>query len=810
MKRNPNCRACGLWKSSVNVCIWGDGPKDADVFIIGEAPGEYESRTGLPFQGRSGRLLRDTLEDAGLNSTYITNLVKCRPPENRAPTKEEIAACRPYLDAEMAEVKSKAIVTLGSHASKAVLKVAKITEQHGRISTDADPITMPCYHPAFVLRDPSRQPSFEAAIKSLASTLAGERRRSSVDWSVVTYENWDEFIRQFQAAEQLSFDIETTGLFPYRGDQKIHCIGFGLPDHAWVLPLEIEGSPLNDRHKARRVIQLLVELSHGKKICAHNGKFDNSWLMLYYGVEFYLTFDTMLAHHSLDENSAHGLKELVRLLLNEPEYDLGKGDKRGQGDPQKLYKYCAHDVAYTLRLASLFEARLRREARTRRLFYELVMPAARAFRKIDDTGHFIRTELKAKTRAELAQKLEDAEAELNSMIKAPINWNSPAQVGQVLFKELKLPITILTDGGAPSSSEAALIDLADKHPIAPKIIEYRGYKKTITTYLDGLDEFMVGSQLFLSTKLHGTVTGRYSSRLHSIPRDTTIRSLFSAPPGWTFVQGDFSQAEVRIVATMSGDPELQRCFLNNIDVHWRTLMNSLRLSAGGVYLERAKDVASKLEKRKIRSTSEAIDVLERWGHEATIAVDKSWKEARKRAKGIVFGFIYGMGAESFVEYAWTTYGIRITLAESERERDAFFSLYDRLLDWHEEQRSLAKENGFVMNLAGRRRRLPGVYSSEKFIRNEAQRQAINAPVQGYIGDHKAMAVVALHETFDRRTLKITGEHHDAILMWVRDGAWEEIKPEVTRLMMRPPQIDRWRVPLTVPLVVDFTLGPWGS
>lgn len=808
--RNPKCRLCGLWATAGTVCIWGDGPADASVAIVGEAPGEAEARTGKPFQGRSGQLLRDALDEVGIVGPYITNVVKCRPPGNRQPTKEEIAACRPYLEEELQALQPQALVALGATAAKATMKVAKITEHHGRITTTNGRINMPCYHPAFVLRDPSRGPSFVAALRNLANEMTSGGLESTVKWDIITDKTWDNFVHDFRMADEYSFDVETTGLFPYRDDQKIHCLGIGLPSFAWVLPLNLPGYPLVDHAKAKRVLSVIHELSKEKEASAQNGKFDNSWLNFYYGLEFHLGFDTMMAHHTLDENSPHGLKDLVRRFLGEPEYALDAKEMREAPDPIRLMKYCAHDVAYTLRLKRMFEKDFRKDRLSRRLFYGLVMPAARAFRRIDDNGHFIRLDLFNTTRTRLIAEADVLETKMNESIGRVINWNSPPQVGQVLFKELNLPITVLTDKGAPSTGEAALVNLVDSHPLANQLMDYRNLKKLVSTYLDGLQEFMVGPQLYLSTKLQGTVTGRYSSRLHSIPRDRVIRSLFSAPEGWTFVQGDFSQAEVRVVAIMSGDPEMQRCFTSGVDIHWRTLMNSLRLSSSGTYLERAKEVASTIAKRKVKTGTEAVNLLEEWGHERVIGVDPSWKEARKRAKGIVFGFIYGMGAESFVEYAWTTYGIRLTLAESERERDAFFSLYSALPEWHNDQRRLARSQGYVRNLAGRTRRLPGVYSSERNIRGEAERQAINAPVQGYIGDHKAMAVVAIEAAIPRDRLRIVGEHHDAILMWSRDGTWEETKPEVARLMKTPPLVKEWGIDLSVPLEVDFSIGPWGS
>ena len=132
MPRNPNCRRCELWKGAKHVCVWGDGPKDAVVVAIGEAPGKAEARTGRPFMGRSGQMLRTELKQ-GLPEVYITNIVKCRPPDNRDPTPDEIKACRPYLEEELATIKPEYVLTLGKPATKEVLGEAKITQVQGQV-----------------------------------------------------------------------------------------------------------------------------------------------------------------------------------------------------------------------------------------------------------------------------------------------------------------------------------------------------------------------------------------------------------------------------------------------------------------------------------------------------------------------------------------------------------------------------------------------------------------------------------------------------------------------------------------------------
>ena len=819
--RNPNCRDCGLWESSENVCIPGDGSVKADIVIIGEAPGAHEARTGKPFMGQSGEILRNELAKVGLKNVYITNVNKCRPPENRTPTPAEMKACRKYLDEELSTIKPRFVVTLGATASKAMKSGAKITEVHGKLIEGEHFTIAPMFHPAYALRDPSKLPAFQQDMARLARAYRGEERTATVNWAIVTRGNFRKFIKEFIEAPEFSFDIETSGLFPYDGKGKVRCIAFGLPNRSWLLPLQGVDLPIhrdmkNDfrgRYQAqKRILKLLADLAIGKTICGQNAKFDNHWLFMYYGVRFRLNFDVMLAHHVLDENTEHGLKELVRSHLDEPDYDLTSKEKKGQSQESKLFEYCAKDAAYTLRLKRIFDAQFKKDRILRRLFYKLVMPAARAIEDIEMVGLTIDMPGMAKVESETRAAHAEALAELNRMVGKVINWNSPPQIAKLLFTDLGLTPTVLTAKGAPSTGEEALLDIRDQHPVAEQLVRYRELEKFLSTYIEGWKEYMVGDRLFMSYKIHGTVTGRYSSRLHQVPRDGRIRNLVTAPPGWKFLQADISQAEMRTAAILSGDLELIKCFREGIDAHWRTLLHTIGSGGVGEYVEPVKETALKLSKHLGTgvSLSEALEVMLEAGHEAAIAVDKRWKEGRKKAKAINFGFLFGMYEKKFIETCKLKYGFEPTFEEAKRFRAAYFALYRGLTPWHDKQKKLVHLNGYVRNLAGRLRRLPGIYSSDKMLRMECERQAINSPVQGFIGDYKAMCLVEIHETIPHDKFKLVGEHHDALLGIVREDAIDEVCPRIQRIMCGPKLLEDFKIELTVPMEAEIELGPWGG
>jgi len=811
---NHDCRKCSLYKSSRTVCVEASGDrKDVELLIVGEAPGEQEARAGEPFTGRSGQLLRAELAKAGITSYTITNTVKCRPPDNRTPTNEEIKACREYLDAELAEYKPKFVLTLGNVPSKALLKKAKITEAHGQLIPTGSFVGMPAYHPAYALRDPSKLLPLRKDIERLAREMRGEEAISTdVDWKLVTPDTFDQFIGEFRAATEFAFDIETNGLNRYAPDARIHCLGIGLEHRSWVIPLRFKKTSFPNIPTQVKLISVLTAIAwEDHKIgIGHNAKFDNLWLTACYGKKFRLSFDTMLAHHTLDENSSHGLKELSRIYLDWPDYDLTTAEKKGAVSADKLYEYCARDVAATFRLYRVFSKMLLKDKQVRKVFNKLVMPAARAFESIEYRGLTIDLKKMAQVETEMRAKVAQDLADLNEMVGEEINWNSPDQVGKLFFDRLGLEATVLTEKGKPSTGEEALYAIKDQHPVANKLVEYREHSKFLSTYIEGWREYMVGDKLYLSTKLHGTVTGRYSSRLHQVPRDGTIRNLVIAPEGYSFVQADFSQAELRIIAEVSGDVELMSCFRNGVDVHWRTLLFSIQQGSSGDYVPIALSTASKIRGRKIDDLDVAIEILLKAGHEAAIKVDKRWKEGRKKAKGINFGYCYGMGVPKFIEYAKLKYGFEPTMDEAQAIRDAYFHLYNRLEPWHDRQRKLVRLDGEVRTLNGRARRLPGVYSTDRGMQREAERQAINSPIQGFIGDLKAMALVEICETVPPYHAHVVGEVHDSILLNVRTESLAEYLPKIRSIMRHPKLLDDFGLKFNVPIEADLEVGPWGA
>lgn len=838
---NPKCRDCGLWETAKNVCIPGHGPEDAKIVVIGEAPGHEEDRRGLPFQGRSGQLLRSELKAAKLGEPFITNVVRCRPPDNRKPTAKEIKACRKYLEYELETIKPEYVITLGAVPSKEVLKKSKITQDRGRVvpvPKYPDIQGMPTFHPAYALRDPSKQVFITRDLQRLKRHIRGETVEGGedIEWKLVTEKNEEEFLSQFIASEEFAFDIETNQLFPFDDKGLVTCLNIALSECSWVIPVHnvdpIEGATPNPKRWRwfQRLLKKLVRWQQRKEIRAigQNAKFDNNWLRAKTGEAFRLSFDTMLAHYILDENQPHDLKYLARFYLDVEDYDLTQKEKQGFVNPGKLYKYNGQDGAYTLQIARILRKELRKDLSLRKLYYNLTMPSSRALEAIEARGIPLDLKIYGEIEKELREQhraaKKDLDAEVWKVRKAKkgkpvknVNWNSPQQVAAFLFGDLGLESTVKTGSGADSTGEEALANIAGSHPALDKLIRFRELEKFLGTYLDGWKPSIVNGRLFLGYKISGTVTGRFSSRLHQIPRDGRVRNIatgYTDSKGrrWVFGQGDLSQAELRIAGHISGDAEIVTAFRRGIDLHWKTLLEMIGRGYSDEYIKPAIETANELilgTKDEKRTLAEAIEILRDYGHEAAISVNKIWKEARKKAKAVNFGFIYGMYEKKFMQTAKLNYGWDCDFDTAHGVRESYFGLYRGLEPWHDKYKKLVRIDGYVTSMTGRRRRLPGAQSADKGLRMEAERQAINSPVQGAIGDWKAMAMIEIEETIDHDKCVIIGEHHDALLFLFREDCVAEIGPKIKAIMKAPKLLETFHIKLDVPMESDLDIGNWG-
>lgn len=771
--------------------------------IVGEAPGEREDEEHAAFVGPSGLLLRKELGKVGIDpeDCYITNVSKCRPPDNRTPTKTEAKICAEnYLAQEVHKVQPDWILGVGNAPLAAFTRNSGITKHRGQPRKLPNGATLfPTFHPAYVLRSPQHAPTFRADLQRFARLVRGESAPGAATRTkIIKTKGHLVWLRdQLAQAPVISFDLETSSEGsgknlryhqPWERDGKIVCISFSWHEgSSAVVPLHHVSSPWRDPDRVLRFLKPALERSDAKYV-AHNGKFDCKWLS-HFGVFVRLTFDTMLAAHLLDENRSKGLEALSQIIFGVDGWkDSGEITKDAYNQPlRKLCLYAGKDTDYTLRLYYVFKKELLGQPRLARIFAKLMMPASNVLTQVESVGMYVHGKnLKRelikyrKVRIKLEKKMLRY---VPKEKRASFNFRSTKQVPQWLFGDLHLNPVRQTKTGNNSTDEHTLLVLRNDHPVIPLLLRYRTVDmKYLRTYLEKWDEWRdFRSRIHTNYKLYGTVTGRLSSEkpnLQQVPRESTLRTCFGAPEGWTFLEADYAQVELRIAAMLSGDSTLLRIFHTGGDPHLTTAAEIARLTPAEV-----------------------------------LASDKTGKtEHRKRAKPVNFGFLYGMGEDKFIDYAFDNYGIDVTPQEAHDYRERYFRLYSGLPAWHDRQRRLAQRLGRVHSPIGRVRHLPDINSSEYKVRAEAERQAINSPVQSLASDLMLLSLVRLGGVLHPNECRAVGTVHDALLFEVRNELVETYKGVVQGIMEDMNYVERlFKCEITVPIKVDFKTGQyWGG
>lgn len=780
--RDPDCELCPLHEEAEHVCLMGDGTRKAKIMIVGEAPGAREDEAHRAFVGPAGQLLDKLLKEARIKrgDCYITNAAKCRPPSNRTPERKEIKVCsNTYLTREWEKVSPDYVLVLGNAALQAVLSKSGITKHRGITYGVGGAVVLPTFHPAAVLRNPRYGDSLRADLQRFGRLVRGEPPNAEATRvKIIRTPKQLKWLRhRLMGAREISFDIETTGLVEWESDSRIVSIGFSWEEgQGAVVPLHHKSM---DSRWARAALQYLkpaLEKSDAKYI-GHNAKFDCRWLAAN-GIFVPLTFDTMLAAHMLDENRLKGLKPLSQILLGVDAYDVGEDIRDAYNMPlRRLCVYNAKDTDYTLRLRSRFKEELKLEPRIARVFKFLMMPASNVLTQVERVGIWV-DEKRLKKITKLVERkreesLEELLAHVPKMKRDTINFNSHPQVGEWLFNDLKLPVIEKTKKGANSSKESVLLQLAKKHPAPSALLQYRKWTKYLNTYLEPWAKHMDERHRIHATyKLFGTVTGRLSCvdpNLQQVPRESIMRTCFGAPKGWSFVEADYAQIEMRLVAMIADEKNMKRIFLRGEDPHRATALE----------LVRTPDITY---------------------------------EQRKKAKGVNFGFQYGMGEAHFIDYALENYDVEVSEREAHQWRERYFKAYPALRPWHERQRRLVNRYGRVHSPIGRVRHLPDVRSRDKSVRAEAERQAINSPVQSFASDLMLLAMVRLSSLLKTDRAWIVGTVHDAILFQIKDEYLAEALPVIKEVMEDLKVVKKlFGTVIDVPIEAEIKVGShWGE
>ncbi|MCG3725312.1 DNA polymerase I [Vibrio cincinnatiensis] len=612
---------------------------------------------------------------------------------------------------------------------------------------------------------------------SLASNTMSESPAIKIDRSqyetILDEPSFYRWMEKLKQAEVFAFDTETDSL-DYMVANLVG-LSFAVAEgEAAYVPVThdyLDAPQQLDRDWVLAQLKPLLEDAQQAKV-GQNLKYDASVLARYRITMRGIAHDTMLASYVY--NSVGGKHDMDSLALRFLQHSCisfeqvaGKGKNQltfNQIELDQASPYAAEDADVTLRLHHRLQTLLRADEKLNTVYREIEVPLVPVLSRMERTGVFIDDQLLGIQSQEIAQRLVELERKAYDIAGQEFNLSSPKQLQTILFEQMKLPVVKKTPSGTPSTNEEVLQELALDYPLPAVILEYRGLAKLKSTYTDKLPKMINPETGRVHTSYHQavTATGRLSStdpNLQNIPirnqEGRRIRQAFIAPSGWKIMAVDYSQIELRIMAHLSDDTALLEAFQQGKDIHAAT----------------------------------AAEIL-------GIGIEQVTSEERRRAKAVNFGLIYGMSAFGLAKQ------LGIPRFEAQHYMDKYFERYPGVMQYMEETRSTAAEQGYVETLFGRRLHLPEIKSRNGMRRKAAERAAINAPMQGTAADiiKKAMLLVDNWiETEGQGRVKLLMQVHDELVFEVEESALSEIESKVQELMESA-------ATLKVPLVADSGHG----
>lgn len=574
------------------------------------------------------------------------------------------------------------------------------------------------------------------------------------------------FITAIKNCETVCIDTETTSTNALEAE----LVGISLSvreGEAVYIPIAA------DRAAATTRLQILRPLIEDEKICkvGQNIKYDLT-VLGNYGVELRgKMFDTMIAHYVLQPELYHGMDYLAEIYLNYETIKIteligakGKNQKNMRDlAPADICDYACEDADITLRLKNILEKEIK-EANIEELFYKIEMPLIPVLAYMERNGARIDTDALRETSALLGKRLDEIEEEIFTQAGEAFNIASPKQVGDILFGKLKIvDKPKKTKTGQFVTSEEVLAQLQNRHPIVKNILQYRGLKKLLSTYIDSLPALVSSRTGKIHTSYNQTVTatGRLSSsnpNLQNIPiRDEEgkeVRKAFIPDDGCLFLSVDYSQIELRIMAHLSGDSNMIEDFRSGYDIHAAT--------------------AAKIYKKPIEEVT---------------------KDERRKAKVANFGIIYGISVFGLAER------MNVNRFEAKTLIDNYFETYKGVADYIEKCKQEAKLNGYVETVFKRKRYLPDINSHNAVVRGYAERNAVNAPIQGSAADIIKVAMINIYRRMKEQQMRSTMilQVHDELNFNVVPEEKEAVQALVVEEMQQA-------FAMKVPLVADYGWG----
>lgn len=563
-----------------------------------------------------------------------------------------------------------------------------------------------------------------------------------------------------------AFDTETSGIDPVTSELVGMSFSFQEKE-AYYVPL------IGNFEKKLSIINKFSNFFENENICkiGQNIKFDIIALKKY-GIEIEgPIFDTMIAHYIINPELRHNMDYMAQVYLNYKTIHIdeligskGKNQLNMKDlQPERIYEYACEDADITLQLTSVVKEKIAKSKNEERLLNEIELPLVKVLADMEYIGVKLDKKALEEISNSLNQELKNIENEIFNISEEPFNINSAKQVGEVLFDKLKIiDKPKKTKTGQYVTSEETLEKLKNTHPIVNKILEYRGIKKLVSTYVDALPQLTdADGKLHTSFNQTITATGRLSSsnpNLQNIPirgeQGKEIRKAFVSEEGCLFFSADYSQIELRIMSHLSNDKNMIEAFNSGADIHAAT--------------------AAKIYK---------------------IPIEEVTSDMRRKAKTANFGIIYGISIFGLAE--------RLSIPRSEAKEliDGYFETYPQVKEYMDKSIELARQQGYVETIFGRKRYLPDINSRNATVRGYAERNAINAPIQGSAADIIKIAMVRIYDRFKTENLKskMILQVHDELNFNVLESELEIVKEIVINEMENAYK-------LLVPLKVDCGTG----
>ena len=784
------------------------------------------ARNGVAMHPASMKMLATRMKEQEFTKSDFVFVPAVRTPfdpqVHKAKERNQILTqCREYLLRFVDHFEPEVIIPLGAMAARQVSgRSVKITKVRGVIDENEDlgiPI-LPMLDPMFVLRYPQHDSTFEIDCKTLKAFVDADLSVENMSNRYGEYELVDDlqFLIDEQPAE-ISFDVETLGLRPHERSFKILSMQFcPEPGRAYIVLWDHPAHPISQRQRRKirnQVRELLCRADCS--IVGQNLKFDALALLVKLGIRIRQDHDTLVLQKLLDENMQDNtLDMLVRMHVPDlagynddfnSKYDKSRMDLVPLND---LIDYGCGDTDASLRLYHILRPMVEEDELLWANYRHVAMAGLNAFCSMENRGQIIDETHLGEFEIQLAAKVEEDKQALFRRINREIKRKHARReerealsftrrdfLRDILFdhpKGCKLTPKVYTKGTEKLPDPKDWVPSTSSKDHLPYFFEHQRHGQFVMDLAQHLKDIrLLGTnvrrfrdQYITDGKIHPVYgltasTGRTTSRDPNAqnfpargPMAKTYKKIFIPPEGCFLLQADLSQAELRIAADMSHDPMMLEIYRNFGDIHTRTACIVM-----GVTTQQFMNMPA--EERAL---------------------------ARFKAKAVNFGFIYGMGWRKFIVYAKTQYGVEFTEQEARRIRHAFFQTYAGLTSWHLAMRNFVRRHGYVRSYSGRIRHLPTIHSSEEWIQQEAERQAINSPVQNFASDLGVMALGRMDVEIDCNYLAATQFVHDAIYCYT-PYRYLDWAVRTLKWYMETNPIDEWfDRRMAAPITADVSFG----